>query len=332
MSVSFNPATAQKTTAQSGTGSSIAGTVKDQNGAVIPAATVFVSNQEANLALYSSTDFNGQFRIEGLTAGDYKVRIEAPGFAADETVGLYLRASSEILVDRSLEVAHIEERVDIEAGAVTENSTGGVVSIVAPQDPFIRAAQEDNLEALTALVAGKDVNLRDKTTHTTALEHAVRNANREMVQLLISSGANVNATNESGETALMMLDEDATSDLVWDLINAGAAVKTQDESGNTALMQAAMSSNLEAVKALIDAGAEVDTRNKAKRTALILAASEGHINVVRTLVLAGANINATDEDEMNPLSHAAENDHLAVVRFLKSKGAFETVKKVEKDE
>jgi ankyrin repeat protein len=64
----------------------------------------------------------------------------------------------------------------------------------------------------------------------------------------------------------------------------------------------------------------------------MLAASEGHVNIVRTLVLAGADINATDEDKMNALAHAAANDHLTVVRFLKSKGAFETVAKVEKQE
>ena len=314
-------------------GSSIAGTITDQNGAAIPGATIFLSNRESSVALYASTDFNGQFRIEGLQAGVYQLRVEAPGFAADETVGLYLRANGEARMDRTLEVAHIEETVDIESNAEIEmQSTGGAVSFVAPADPFIKAAQEDNLEALTDLIAGRDVNLRDQRSGTTALEHAVRNANREMVQLLLSSGANVNLKNASGETVLMMFDDDATSDLMWDLINAGAKVNLADNAGNTALMQAAMVNNLEALKALLDAGAEVDIKNKQGRTALMLAASEGYVNIVRNLVLAGADINATDEDKMDALAHAADNDHLPVVRFLKSKGAFETVAKVEKEE
>ena len=65
---------------------------------------------------------------------------------------------------------------------------------------------------------------------------------------------------------------------------------------------------------------------------LFRSASEGNVNIVRTLVLAGADINLTDEDGMNALAHAVEGDHAAVVRFLKSKGAFETVAKVEKEE
>lgn len=327
----LNRPAAEEINVQSGTGS-ISGTIKDQNGALITAATVSILNQQGTLALYASTDFNGTFKIESLAAGIYNLRIEAPGFAADEVGNIYLRAGDEMRLERTLDVAHLEEKVDIESEGDIVSSTGGVVSIIAPADPFIRAAQEDNLEELTTLISGKDVNLRDKSSGTTALEHAVRNANREMVQLLISAGANVNTKNESGETVLMMLDDDATSDLVWDLINAGAKVNVQDDAGNTALMQAATANNLEMLKALIDAGAEINTRNKAGRTALIFAASEGSINIVRTLVVGGADITVTDRDNMNALAHAVGNDHLPVVRFLKSKGAIETVAKNEKEE
>jgi hypothetical protein len=47
-------------------------------------------------------------------------------------------------------------------------------------------------------------------------------------------------------------------------------------------------------------------------------------------VLAGADLNAIDEDDMNALAHASENDHPAVVRFLKSKGAMETLARIDK--
>src|SRR4030095_10195668 len=314
-------------------GASVVGTVTDQNGALIPGATVSVSNEELNLALYASTSLDGRFRIDGLRAGSYKLRIEAPGFAADESNGIYLSENAEARMDRSLKVAAIEESVGHDANGETRLiSSGGMVAYVAPEHPFVRAAQEDDLETLAGLISGMDVNLRDPRSKTTALEHALRNANREMVQLLLSSGATVNLKNTSGETVLMMLDADATSDLMWDLINAGAKVNLKDNGGNTALMQAATADNLEALKALLDAGAEINIKNKSGRTVLMLAASEGHVNIVRTLGLAGADINVTDEDKMNALAHAADNDHLPVVRFLKSKGAVETVAKVKKEE
>ncbi|HEV7680994.1 MAG TPA: ankyrin repeat domain-containing protein [Pyrinomonadaceae bacterium] len=322
-----NPVSATKPIARWGVGSSLFGTITDANGAPISGATISVSNDE--ISLYTSTNFAGQFRIDGLSAGSFKVRIEAPGFAANETAGFYLRNNDETKMDRELRVGAIEETVE---GTSTGVSFGGAMAFIGPENPFVRAAQEDNLEALTALIAGMDVNLRDKQSHSTALEHAVRNANREMVQLLLASGAEVNLKNASGETPLMMLDSDATSDLIWDLINKGAKLNHQDEAGENALMQAATQNNLEALKTLIEAGAKVDLRNKDGQTALMLAAGEGYVNIVRALVLAGADINATDKEEKNALAHAAGNDHLPVVRFLKSKGVFETVAKTEPKE
>jgi hypothetical protein len=311
-------------------GSRIVGTITDRQGAVISGATIFVSSEQANVALYASTGFNGQFQIDGLKAGAYNVRVEAPGFAPEETAGVFLNGTSDRRLDRTLRVAAIEGTVE---GESTEKfSIGGAVAFVGPDNAFVKAAQEDDLESLTALIAGQNVNLRDNRSHTTALEHAVRNANREMVQLLLSAGANVNLKNSSGQTVLMMVDDDATSDLMWDLLNAGAKVDLRDDAGNTALMEAASANNLEAVRALIDAGAKTDIKNDHKQTALILAAAEGNVNIVRSLVLAGADINAADEDGMKALDHAADHDHLPVIRFLKAKGAFESVAEVRKEE
>ena len=329
----LNPPSATQSALRLTTGGSIVGTVTDQNGAVIPGATVFVSNGELQISLYTSTNNDGQFRIDSLQQGIYSVRIEAPGFVPEQIAELYVAASGDARVEKFLRVAGLEETVDIYSESSSETVVlGGAMSVIQPENPFIRAAQEDNLEKLTDLIAGMDVNLRDEVSHTTALEHAVGNANREMVQLLLSAGANVNARNDQGQTVLMMLDEDATSDLIWDLVNAGAQVNLKDQNGNTALMQAASDSNLEAIKTLFDAGAEVDARNDKGETALMLAASDGDVTVVRALVLAGADISAHDEDDNTALSLSQENNHSAVFRFLKSKGAIETVALKKKDE
>jgi hypothetical protein len=328
-SVSLNPPNATQTNDRWRLVSSIAGAITDQNGAVIPGATISLWSEQLRGPLYATTDFSGHFKVDSLESGYYKLRIEAPGFAAEENIGVYTQPNGEARVDRTLRVAAIEETVEVQSETV---ELGGAVAFVAPEDPFVRAAQEDNLEALTALIAGVDVNVRDKRSDSTALEYAVRNANREMVQLLLSFGATVNGKNSSGETVLMMLDEDATSDLTWDLINAGANVKLKDNNGNTALMQAATSDNLETLKVLLDAGAAINARNNDGRSALLLAASEGHVNIVRALVLAGADITAVDKEKNDALAVAADGNHAAVVRFLKSKGAFESVAKVEKEQ
>ncbi|HKP46186.1 MAG TPA: ankyrin repeat domain-containing protein [Pyrinomonadaceae bacterium] len=312
------------------TTATVLGTISDQNGAVIVGATIYLSNTDLNLSLYATTNSEGEFRVEGLQAGYYQLRIDAPGFAA-ETAGLYLPENGESRVDRSLHVASIEENVEV-TSTTREISLGGAVAMTLPRNPFIRAAQADDLEKVTELISRTNVNLRDEDSGTTALEHAVRNANREMVQLLLAAGADVNAKDSAGETVVMMLDDDATADLIWDLINAGAKVNQKDNNGSTALMQAAETENIEAVRTLLDAGAEVEAADAEGRTALMHAAASGNVNVARALILAGANINATAHDGETALSLAEENDHTPIARLLRSKGAMEAVAVKQKEE
>ena len=304
---------------------SVVGRVTDQSGAVVPGATVALSNDQSKLVLYASSDDSGQFKFSNLESGVYSLRIEAPGFAAEDAGTVYLQATGETRIERSLKVAELEANLEMHRQVSSYYATGGVVAFVAPAHPFVRAAQEDNLEGLAALISETDVNMRDTRSRTTALEHAVRNANREMVQFLLTAGADPNAKDAAGQTVLMDLDEDATVDLVWDLINSGAKVNLQDMEGNTALMELAASKNVEAIKALLDAGAKLETKNKQGRTALMFAAIAGHVNTVRALLLAGADITVLDKENRDALAHALEENNKAVVRLLKSKGALETL-------
>jgi carboxypeptidase family protein/ankyrin repeat protein len=312
-------------------GATVVGTITDQNGAVIPGATISIFNSDRSVAMYTSTSDEGIFRFDGLASGTYSLHIQAPGFAGTDA-GIFLSVDGEVRVDRTLEVAGLTAEMEIGATHTEQFATMGVIAFVAPEDPFIKAAQEDNIETVERLIAESDVNLRDQQSGTTALEHAVQNGNRELTQLLLSRGAEVNAQNSSGQTVLMMLDEDATSDLIWDLVNAGAKVNAADQGGNTALINAASRNNVEAVKTLLEAGAKVETKNKEGQTALMGAASSGLINNVRALILAGAALNELDNEGKNALRYAVENEHRVVIRFLRSQGAVESVAQVSEDD
>jgi hypothetical protein len=312
-------------------GASVVGTITDQNGAVIPGATISIFNADRSVAMYTSTSEEGAFRFDGLASGTYSLHIQAPGFAGTDA-GVFLSVDGEARVDRTLYVAGVTAGIEIEGTRGEQfTATMGVVAFVAPEDPFIKAAQEDNIETVERLIAESDVNLRDKRSGTTALEHAVQNGNRELIQLLLSRGADVNSRNGSGETVLMMLDEDATSDLIWDLVNAGANVNGTDQAGNTPLIDAAYRNNVDALKTLLEAGAKVECKNKEGQTALMMAASNGLINNVRALVLAGSVLNELDNEGKNALSYALESEHRVVIRFLRGQGAVESIAQVSED-
>jgi hypothetical protein len=308
-------------------GATIVGTVTDPNGAVVSGATIFLSNEQTNLAMATSSNNEGEYRFEGLNVGHYNLRIEAPGFAPEAFSGVFLSANTSQRLDQQLEIAAIEESVDItsEGEDVRQVIMGGAMMVVEPSEPLVKAARADELQEVLALLTRENVNVRDQATGTTALEQAIRNGNREMVQALLSTGADANSRNESKQTALMMMSEEVTADIVWDLINSGAKVNLKDDDGDTALMEAAMVKNVAVLNALLQAGAKLEEKNDAGQTALMLAASNGLIKNVRALIAAGADINARDKEDKTPLSYAKENDHDKVVKLLLSYGAVELV-------
>jgi len=263
--------------------------------------------------------------FEGLQPGTYTLKIESPGFAKQET-NISIKTDDDARMDQTLAIASVQGEVTITAENGRFASGGGAIAIVMPSDPLVKAAMEDDLDALNAaLVAKPDPNVRDKDTHATALEYVVRNGNREMLQVLLWAKVDVNAKNEDGQTALMMLSDKVTSDVVWDLINAGAKVNSHDKDGDTALISVAEENNVEALKALLDAGAKVDGSNSHGETALMKAAASGLVNNVRALILAGANVNARDKEGKSALMYANDNSEPAAARLLKSHGAIEFV-------
>ena len=74
------------------------------------------------------------------------------------------------------------------------------------------------------------------------------------------------------------------------LIKAGADKEARDQDGFTALMLAAREGNNEALKMLLGAGADKEGKNNQDFTALIMAAQEGKNESVKMLLNAGANI------------------------------------------
>jgi ankyrin repeat protein len=91
-------------------------------------------------------------------------------------------------------------------------------------------------------------------------------------------------------TALMYAAHDAIGrvGVVGVLLEAGAELDATDNDGQTALMKAAADGNEEAVRLLLQAGAVVDATGKHGKTALMWAAIKCKKEVVRMLLKAGA--------------------------------------------
>jgi hypothetical protein len=304
-------------------GGKLHGFVFDPNGAVVTGAAVSLTNAETNEQLFTVTGGDGQYTFPDLSPGSYHLKVQSSGFEVSQASFISVRAGDDNRFDQTLSIAPVTAEVTI-GGEQTRSVVSGGAMLAQPSDPLVKAAMEDDMEALqAALVSRPDPNVRDKETSATALEYAVRNGNRDIVQALLWAKADVNARDNEGQTVLMMLSEKVTSEIVWDLINAGAKVNSRDKDGDTALISVAQVNNVDALKALLDAGAKVNAHNDDGQTALMVAAINGHVNNVRALILAGADVNVRDKEGKSALMHATGNNEAAVARLLKAHGAIE---------
>lgn len=106
---------------------------------------------------------------------------------------------------------------------------------------------------------------------------------------LIKSGADVNAKNENGRTALMYAAWNNVTDVAKVLIDAGADVNAKGNAGETALMHAAARNAVDVAKALIAAKADVNARAEGGGvTALMVAKTFRAWNIVTLLKQYGA--------------------------------------------
>src|SRR6185369_1974473 len=102
------------------TNGSIAGTVKDPNGAIVPGAQVAVASQDLGIRQNATSDSVGDFLFAQLPPGTYRLTVEAAGFKKKENSNVVLPIATKISVgDIVLEVGSLTETITVDANAAT---------------------------------------------------------------------------------------------------------------------------------------------------------------------------------------------------------------------
>ncbi len=183
------------------------------------------------------------------------------------------------------------------------------------------AIRGNNLRGLKALLDhGISPNTPDDR-QITPLMYAAGMGSIEAMQMLLDRGADVNAQNAFGQTALMWCATDARK--VKLLLDRGADVNKTARSGRTALMLAAFANpSADIVRMLLAKGASANIRDQRGWTPLNAAAFGNDTATIRMLVDAGGDINTPDTFiGWTPLMNAAGNGNLEAVKLLLAKGA-----------
>jgi hypothetical protein len=97
--------------------SSLAGTVADASGAVVPDASVAVISTATFAVRTAKTDRSGHYLVDGLASGNYQVEAQAPGFNKEQ-LAVTLAASQQSLANLTLSLGQAAETVTVEASSM----------------------------------------------------------------------------------------------------------------------------------------------------------------------------------------------------------------------
>jgi hypothetical protein len=138
---------------------------------------------------------------------------------------------------------------------------------------------------------------------------------------LLGQGADVDAKNNQGDTALLLAVKSGRIDTAKLLIEKGANIETKNNVGETALIAACTAGHAEIAQLLVEKGAATDTRDDGGATPLMYAGLGGNTAIIDLLLTKGANINAQDDKGETPLMYAASAGSVDAVKLMLHKNA-----------
>ncbi len=171
--------------------------------------------------------------------------------------------------------------------------------------PLYYASNYSTADSVRLLLENEaNINVFDINSKSSAL-HGIDD--EEKIKVLIEFGANVNAINDQGWTALHSILSTGTRNCAKILIDNGADLTAKDNEGQSPLFKAAKEGNVECVQLLIENKANVNEKDKDGQTPLLIATKQGFAECLQLLIESNANDNETDKSGRTALQVVEEN-------------------------
>ena len=189
------------------------------------------------------------------------------------------------------------------------------------ETPLMAVARAGKVDAATRLLeAGADVNAKEEWGGQTALMWAAAQSQAEMVKLLASKGADLNARGVIRQWERKVITEPRPKDM--------------NKGGFTPLLYAAREGCVECARHLVAAGADRDLEDPERITPLNMALLNLHFEFAAFMIKAGADVDKWDLFGRSPLYMAADvsslptkgNGAMAVIPSVDSVTALDVAK------
>jgi hypothetical protein len=141
----------------------ITGSVKDASGALLEGAAITVTHIESGLKRTAVADAGGAYTIPLLPVGAYEVTAEKDGFKQEVRRGINLAVAQEAVVDLTLQVGNVQQKVTVMAEAPLVNttlaSTSGLINEQQVKDLPLNGRSFDQLLTLNTGISNNTSNM-----------------------------------------------------------------------------------------------------------------------------------------------------------------------------
>jgi len=132
LSAGFLLAATGSAAAQAGTAAAaLTGTVRDPSGAVLPGASIVLTNTKTGIKQESASNATGNYRIANVTPGTYTVSVSKSGFATAKSAAFDLSVNQTADLNFTLQLGTADSTIDVTAGGVEiETATSELGSVI----------------------------------------------------------------------------------------------------------------------------------------------------------------------------------------------------------
>jgi hypothetical protein len=169
----------------------IAGSVRDTSGAVLPGVTVEASSPALIEKVRTTiSDSGGQYRIEDLRPGIYKVSFTLPGFSTFEREGIELTGSFTATINADLRVGNLQETVTVTGESPIVDVQSARRQTVINNEVLKAIPTVRSYNALVVVVPGVVTNTNDVATGTATTQFPIHGGRNNEGRMTID-GLNV---------------------------------------------------------------------------------------------------------------------------------------------
>ncbi|MBN1232038.1 MAG: ankyrin repeat domain-containing protein [Candidatus Coatesbacteria bacterium] len=188
-----------------------------------------------------------------------------------------------------------------------------------PLDYSLNHKKKEVIDYL-ATILSQNKSQESKDILNKAIYRAATSKEREIVDLLISKGADINGTPENSEPVIVNLASSENKYMIEFLLSKGANINAKDRSGETALMKATERGNKTMVEFLLLKGADINMQDNQGETALFKAIGYNHKEILSLLISKGADLNIIARNK-SAIEHAEDRNYKDIAELLRKSGA-----------